>query len=327
MVAAGDSADEEAPRAFDRFSSVLNFFPKPILIGLLVLVALLIYPWIKGKPPTDKPEAPTLVSKKIQTADEPTAASNHAPSPLKILPGETKSFTLFCYFPVMHEDKFSPSPSLSAIYKVIKNTWQDNGVQIQVQQVSFSPSSLYLWERKSKDSAQWNLFSTNKDVHITKLTGFTEITTPSKETSKKISSFLKSLISCNNPEFLKTLAKKSQGEIAQVYKEDPAAFKQNRYVLYELRIVLSISLPSGLEFDARDDLAGTTKSGQEVKTAQRSTEVIVSTDAVIIDYENSKIAISLPPWAGLNLIQKAKEAGVELLVSTNVSNPWGIEPS
>jgi hypothetical protein len=327
VVATSDPAEEEAPSIFDRFFSMLNFFPKPILIGLLLLVALLIYPWIKGKPPTEKPGIPTQAPKKIQTAKS-AAVSRNAPSPLKILPGETKSFTLSCYFPVMHEDKFLPSPSLSAIYKVIKNAWQDVGVQVQVQHVSFSSSPIFLWERKPKDSAQWNLIgATNKDVHITKLTGFTEITNPSAETSKQISSFLNSLIGCNNPAFLKTLAEKSQDKITQVYKEDPGEFKQNRYVLYEVKIVLSISLPSGLEFGARDDLTWTTKSGQEVKPTQRSTEVIVSTDAVSIDYENSKIVISLQQWAGLNLIQKAKEEGVELLLSTNLSNPWNMTPS
>jgi len=208
----------------------------------------------------------------------------------------------------------------------MKNTWQDVGVQVQVQHVSFSPSSIYLWERKPKDSVQWNLISANKDVHSTKLTGLTEITNPSEKTSKQILSFLNSLIDCNNPAFLKTLAEKSQNEITQFYKEDPGELRQNRYVLYELRIVLSISLPPGLEFGARDNFTWTTKSGQEVKTTQRSTEVIVSTDAVIIDYENSNIVISLQQWAGLNLLQKAKEEGVELIFSTNVSNPWDIEP-
>jgi len=139
--------------------------------------------------------------------------------------------------------------------------------------------------------------------------------------------FLNSLIDCNNPAFLKTLAEKSQNEITQFYKEDPGELRQNRYVLYKLRIVLSISLPPGLEFGARDNFTWTTKSGQEVKTTQRSTEVIVSTDAVTIDYENSHIVISLQQWAGLNLIQKAREEGVELLLSTNVSNLWNIEPS
>jgi len=325
VVATSDPAEEE-PSVFDRFFSVLNFFPKPILIGLLLLVALLVYPWIKGKPPTEKAVAPTQAPTKIQTA-EPAPVSSDALSPLKILPGETKSFTLSCYFPVMHEDKFLPSPSLRAIYKVIKNTWQDVGVQVQVQQVSFFPSSIYLWERKPKDGVQWDLISSNKDVHITKLTGLTEITNPSEKTSKQILSFLNSLIDCNNPAFLKTLAEKSQDEIIQFYKGDPGELRQNRYVLYELRIVLSISLPPGLEFGARDDLTWATKSGQEVKTTQRSTEVIISTDAVIIDYENIKIVIPLQQWVGLNLIQKAKEEGVELLLSTNVSNPWNIEPS
>jgi hypothetical protein len=326
VVATSDPAEDDAPSVFDRFFSVLNFFPKPILIGLLLVVALLIYPWIKGKPPTEKPVTPTQAQKKIQTAEIASPDSRNAPSPLKILPGETKSFALSCYFPVMHEDKFLPSPSLGAIYKVIKNTWKDVGVQVQVQHVSFSPSSIYLWERKPKDSVQWDLISSNKDVHITKLTGLTKITNPSEKTSKQILSFLNSLIGCNNPAFLKTLAEKSQNEITQFYKEDPGELRQNRYVLYEIRIVLSISLPPGLEFGARDNFTWTTKSGQEVKTTQRSTEVIVSTDAVIIDYENSNIVISLQQWADLNLIQKAKEEGVELIFSTNVSNPWNIEP-
>jgi hypothetical protein len=326
VVATSDPAEEEGPSVFDRFFSVLNFFPKPILIGLLLLVALLVYPWIKGKPPTEKPVIPMQAPTKIQTA-EPAVISSDALSPLKILPGETKSFTLSCYFPVIHEDKFLPSPSLGAIYKVIKNTWQDVGVQVQVQHVSFLPFSIYLWEQKPKDSAQGKLINGNKDVHITKLTGFTEITNPSEETAKKISSFLNSLIGCDNPAFLKTLAEKSQDEITHLFKEDPGELKQNRYVLYELRIVLSISLPPGLEFGARDDLTWATKSGQEVKTTQRSTEVIVSSNAVTINYENSNIVIPLQQWAGLNLIQKAKEAGVELLLSTNVSNPWNIEPS
>ena len=328
VVATSGSAEEEeeAPSVFDRFFSVLNFFPKPILIGLLLVVALLIYPWIKGKPPTEKPVTPTQAPQKIQTAETVSHDSRNTLSPLKIFPGETKSFTLSCYFPVMHEDKFLLSPSLRAIYKVIKNAWQDVGVRVQVQHVSFSPSSIYLWERKPKDSVQWNLISANKDVHIKKLTGFTEITNPSEETSKKISSFLNSLIDCNNPEFLKTLAEKSRDEITHLFKEDPGELKQNRYVLYELRIVFSISLPPGLEFGARDNFTWTT-SGQEVKTTQRSSEMIVSTDAVIIDYENSNIVISLQQWAGLNLIQKAKEEGVELLLSSNVSNPWKIEPS
>ena len=181
VVATSDPAEEEAPSVFDRFFSVLNFLPKPILIGLLLLVALLIYPWIKGKPPTEKPVIPTQSPKKIQTA-APAALSSNAPLSLKILPGETKSFALSCYFPVMHEDKFLPSPSLDAIYKVIKNTWQDVGVQVQVQHVLFSASSINVWEQKPKDSAQWNLINPNKDVHITKLTGLTEITNPSEKT-------------------------------------------------------------------------------------------------------------------------------------------------
>jgi len=327
-VANGDPAEEEAPSVFDCFFSALNFFPKPILIGLLLIIALIIYPWIKGKPPTEKPVTPTQAPKKIQTAEQPASHSyNNAPSPMKILPGETKSFTLFCYFPVMHEDKFLPSPFLDATYKVIKNSWQNVGVQVQVQHVSFSSSSIYLWEWKPKDSIQWNLISTNKDVHITKLAGFTEITNPSEKTSEKISFFLNSLIDCNNPVWLKTLAGRSQDEITQLFKEDPGELKQNRYVLYELRLVLSISLPPGEEFGTRDDLTWTTRDGQKVKSSQRSTEVIISTDAVIIDYENSNIVISLHQWAGLNLIQKAKEEGVELILSTNVSNPWNIESS
>jgi hypothetical protein len=326
-VVATSGPEEEAPSVFDRFFSVLNFFPKPILIGLLLVVALLIYPWIKGKPPTEKPVTPMQAPKKIQTSETASHDSRNAPSPLKILPGETKSFTLSCYFPVMHEDKFLPSPSLSANYKVTKNDWQDVGAMVQIQQVSFAPSSLDLWERKPKDSAQWNVITTTKDIHITKLTGFTEITNPAPETSKKILSFLNSLLTCNNPALLKNLAEKSQDKITQVYKEDPGELKQNRYVLYELRIFFSISLPPGLEFDALDNFTWTTKTGQEVKTTQRSTEVIVSTDAVIINYENSNIVLSVKPWAGLNLIQKAKEKGVELLLSPNVSNPWNIEPS
>jgi hypothetical protein len=322
-----DAGEEEVPGVFARFFSMLNFLPKPLLIVLLLLVALFIYPWLKGKQPTEKPVSLTQAPQKISTSAAPAAVSRNAPSPLKIFPGETKSFTLSCYFPVMHEDKFLPAPSLSANYKVVKNAWQDVGVQVQIQQVSFSPSSIYLWEQKPKDSTPGNLISTNKDVHITKLTGFTEITSPSEETAKKISSFLNSLFSCNNPAFLKTLAGKSKDEIIQVYKEDPGELKQNRYVLYELKIVFSINLPAGLEFDARDNFTWTTKSGQEVKTAQRGTEVMVSTDAVIIDYENSNIVIPLQQWAGLNLTQKAKEKGVELFLSTNVSNPWNIEPS
>jgi hypothetical protein len=325
VVVTSDPAEEEAPGVFERFFSVLNFLPKPILIGLLLLVALLIYPWIKGKPPTEKLVIPTQSPKKIQTT-EPATLSSNAPLSLKILPGETKTFALSCYFPVMHEDKFLPSPTLDAIYKVIKNTWQDVGVQVQVQHVLFSASSINVWEHKPKDSAQWNFINPNKDVNITKLTGLTEITNPSEKTVKQISAFLNSLIDCNNPAFLKTLAEKSQNEITQLYKEDPGELRQNRYVLYKLRIVLSISLPPGLEFGARDNFTWTTKSGQEVKTTQRSTEVIVSTDAVIINYENSNIVISLEHWSGLNLLQKAKEEGVELILSTNVSNPWNIEP-
>jgi uncharacterized Zn finger protein (UPF0148 family) len=327
VVANSDPAEEELS-VFDRFFSALNFFPKPILIGLLLIVALIIYPWIKGKPPTEKPVTPTQTLKKIQTDEQPASPShNNAPSPMKILPGETKSFTLFCCFPIMHEAIFLPSPSLDATYKVIKNTWQNAGVQIQVQHVSFASSSFNLWERKPKDSTQWHLISANQDVHITKFAGFTEITNPSEKTSEKISSFLNSLIDCNNPVWLKTLAEKSQDEITQLFNEDPGELKQNRYVMYELRLVLSISLPPGSEFGTREDLTWTTRDGQKVKSSQRSTEVIVSTDAVTIDYENSNIVISLHQWAGLNLIQKAKEEGVELILSTNVSNPWNIESS
>lgn len=166
----------------------------------------------------------------------------------KILPGETRELVLITYLDYLHRDTFMPisfTPRNS-----IENNWGDKGLRIEVRNARITPITVALWERLRAKDDLW--------VPV----GYRNITSHGSSNRSIVKG--KNLLATP---FSAALAKKPDEISMKVDPADPN-FRKAPYTLYRLEYELSVSVPLGGEFDARE-LTHTTSDG---KTVSRKVE-------------------------------------------------------
>lgn len=177
---------------------------------------------------------------------------------MKILPGETRNFVLTAYLDYLHRDTFSPI-SFTPTGKLV-NKWEEKGLHVEIQSSRITPITVSLWERLQERDDIWIPAGYRQVMSLGSRTGTIEkgknmLVTP----------------------FAAALAIQPDETSWKIDPESPN-FRRSAYILYQVEYELSISVPTGYEFAARD-LTHTNSDGKTVPKSEDFGNFSISTFA------------------------------------------------
>lgn len=267
----------ETPPTF-REEIIQSIVAKPVS-SLLVLAAVLVLGYaVFRDTPEDSSPPPAKTAAETVTAVQSRIAATQPPAPdsdaaAVILPGETQDFLLTTYLRLFHQDTFFPL-SINPKCKVSDNKWENQGVRAAIRRASVATVSVPLWEQENRRDRLWT------PVEGPNMRIFSH-----GDRSGRIVKGM-NLLHCDRPAALAALS------------EDPAmadgasenGYRQSGYTLYLLEVELSVSVPDGPEFEARD-LTALLDDGRTVPRAWREGGVLIDMPMVSFDMDSSAKAL------------------------------------
>ncbi|HOP39452.1 MAG TPA: hypothetical protein PLI53_00260 [Geobacteraceae bacterium] len=230
-------------------------------LSLLMVVAVLImgknFFFSRSDPKLFKDETANAVvahRDNKQAAPKITVAGKTAS--YKVLPGETRDFVLTTYLDFLHRDTFAPisfTPKNS-----IDNKWEDRGLRVEIRNATVTPITVSLWEHlRAKDDlwvpAGYRQIGSHGSSNGTIVKGKNLLATP----------------------FAASLARMPEETSMKIDPADPH-FRKTPYTLYRLEYELSVTVPAGSEFDARE-LTVVTSDGRTLSRREEQGSVCIST--------------------------------------------------
>ncbi|MDD2318880.1 MAG: hypothetical protein PHO83_02405 [Geobacteraceae bacterium] len=249
-------AEEKLLVRKDAGLSVL-FRPVTLLLSAAAVCFVVIFLYNREPHQASDQDAPaqSITARQGQAETGKETAQNNS-SVQKILPGETANLVLTTYLDFLHRDTFSPlsiTPRGS-----VDNTWEEEGVRVEIVNVVVAPVSVSLWEHLREKDNHWVP------------AGYKGISSQGGANGAIEKS--KNLLVTPYPA---ALVKKPEETSQKIDAADPN-FRKSSYTMYRVEYELSISVPSGPEFGSRD-LTVTTEAGKTVPRIAREGNVCIST--------------------------------------------------
>lgn len=255
---------EESASLFESIKSAIFSSPVTSLL-VLAAVAALIYPFVR-ETPAPPTEANSVSAVAAVTATQ-TESNPDRDRSITILPGETGDLLLTTYLKPFHRDTFFPLTILPDC-KITDNKWKNEGVHARIRHASVSPVSVSLWEHENSRDRSWQpVAASGMDIGL--------LGSPGTR-----------LLSCNRPTALAALVE----DPAMDRRASESGYRRSGYTFYRLEIELSVSVPDGPEFQARD-LEATLENGQTVRQAWRSHYLLITMPFFNFDMDSSAKAL------------------------------------
>ncbi len=201
-------------------------------ISLIVVAAIAVQLIVLFSRSTPSGKEKTSVKERVASSnpavgDGPRKDSD---SGLTVLPGQTREVVLISYLTYLHRDSFSPL-TIKAIGSKIYNKWEPEGVLVEMRDIVITPISVSLWEQLLDNT--W-------------LPCYEGIS--SEGGSSNVIAEGKNFLFARSPA---ALVKKPDATAIKVAPSD-SRFRKSTFTLYRLEHVLSVNVPGGEEFKARD---------------------------------------------------------------------------
>jgi hypothetical protein len=250
-VNADPQEDDDTPSALVRtIGSVLS---RPWTALFVVLAAVgIVYGFLQDSS-TDKKQAKVALTEK--TAPATTPSPEPAAQQPDIYPGETREVMVTLYLPYLHRDSYS-SMHIKPKTKLSKNTWDKDGVEAEIIDTTIDNETVTLWEYRRKNDSYW---VPDAGCRIYSEVGGAGRIDPDKPLL--------------HAEFPAKVALDPEPGMT-IVEGDPDQ-RQNTYTVYRVQVLLTISVPSGPQFEVPDPLPPATLKQQPYERARQTGSLVL----------------------------------------------------
>ena len=252
-VHADPQEDDDTPSALMRTVGSVLSKPWAALFVVLAVVGI-VYGFLQDSSPDKKQENGALTEK---TAPTPATAPSPEPAAQQpdIYPGETREVMATLYLPYLHRDSYS-SMRIEPKTRLSKNTWDKDGVEAEIIDTTIDNETVTLWERRRKNDGYW--------VPDAGCKIYSEVGGAGR-------------IDPDNPllhaEFPAKVALDPEPRM-KIIEGDPDQ-RQNTYTVYRVQVLLTISVPSGPQFEVPDPLPPATLKQQPYERARQTGSLVL----------------------------------------------------
>lgn len=238
----GPQKEREKESPVNMFEDKANAAPslkRPLIIICAVFFLLVLIHFSFRGPKTVEIDQTSAVSS--MRADPAVNEGAQRPSSAVILPGQTRRGKMSVYLPFLHRDSYFPlniSANISA-----KNSWEEQGVIVNILNTSIKTETIILYERYNQSISEY-----------VPDTGVRMVSYGSREGMVKGNNLFVSSI----PDKIINDAK-SRKDSDDKNEDRP----KNEYTVYCLEVDISIIIPAGEEFSKRE-LTSTLEDGRTV---------------------------------------------------------------